>query len=80
MSNKVVLFNDTGWQIATSAWTVGAKGNSDVTLCYPWSAVSGFGFIDNATGTARVKLNLSMADFLEKLRVEGDVVDLRGSC
>lgn len=79
MSAPALLFMHGGWQVATSAWTVAVKGMNTITICYPWSAASGLGFIDSATGVARVDLNLTMAVFLEYVRcARGGFVDLRG--
>jgi hypothetical protein len=32
----VLLFNDRGWAVATSAWSAGSKDWSTVTICYQW--------------------------------------------
>ena len=73
----VLIFNDRGWQVATAAWSAGAKGEKAITICYQWGA-DGTSLFDGATGNARCELEMTMAEFINRLRRPADgVVDLR---
>ncbi len=73
----VLMFNDRGWAVATSAWSAGSKDGSTVTICYQWGE-DGTSWFDNATGNARMKLNINMAEFCRRLSTASNgVVDLR---
>lgn len=75
----VLMFMHGGWEVVTSAWTVAAKDrpNEAITICYPWSSSSGFGWMDNSTGVARVELAITLTDFYNLLARSGAVLDLR---
>jgi hypothetical protein len=73
----VLIFNDRGWQVATAAWSAGAKGEKAVTICYQWGA-DGISLANGAIGNARCELDMTMAEFINRLRRPADgVVDLR---
>jgi hypothetical protein len=73
----VLLLNDRGWGIATSSWTAGATGENAVTLIYEWGP-DGASFFAGATGTCRVTVELTMLQFVERLKKsDGGIVDLR---
>jgi hypothetical protein len=61
----VLLFNDRGWAVATSAWSAGSKDEATVTICYQWGE-DGISWFDS-TGNARMKLNINMAEFCRRL-------------
>jgi hypothetical protein len=71
---SVILFNHDGWEVATAAWSLGAKSGEAVTVVYQWGP-DGLSWFDNATGTRRVTVNLTMEQLVHKLG--GGLVDLR---
>ena len=71
----ILLFNHDGWEVATAAWSLGAKVGDPVTVVYQWGP-DGVSWFDSATGTRRVTVNLSMEQLVEKLS-NGALVDLR---
>ena len=72
----VLLFNDRGWDIATAAWSVGAKPGKQVSLCYQWGA-DGISIFDSATGISKMTLPMTMAQFSAAIASGGSFVDLR---
>lgn len=75
MSAILVLEHD-GWTVTTSAWTAASMKPDVVSLCYSWSTLSGFAFLDSSTGVERVDLQLSMDRFIDLVK-QGRIVDLR---
>ena len=43
----VLLFNDRGWEVATSAWSAASKDGQSVEVCYQWGA-DGISWFDSA--------------------------------
>ncbi|WP_323991384.1 hypothetical protein [Nguyenibacter sp. L1] len=72
--SKILRFTDRGWDVITSAWTVGAKNSRCVELCYTWTPAIGF---DNSVGSARVTLHLNIDDFVNRLSLDTSIIDLR---
>lgn len=72
-----LVFDHGGWTVATVAWTAASKRPDRVTICYAWSSSGTIGWVDLATGTARVDLKMDMATFLRRVAA-GGAVDLRG--
>jgi hypothetical protein len=73
----VLLFNDRGWGVATSSWSVGATGENAVTLIYEWGP-DGASLWTHTTGTSRVTVQLTMPEFVERLKnSDNGIVDLR---
>lgn len=53
-----LIFEDRGWTVVTSAWTVASKKDSGRTeLIYLWGP-DGVSFFESATGTARRTVDL----------------------
>ena len=75
--SPVLMFTDSKWFVCTSSWTVAAKGNGNVSLCYPWSAISGAGWLDQATGVARTELAINIDEFHRRLHRGDAIIDLR---
>lgn len=71
----VLLFNDRGWEVVTSAWTAAATPGNTVQICYQWGA-DHISFFQSATGISRIDLPIDMTTFLKAIS-EGGVVDLR---
>lgn len=72
----VLVFRHDGYTVVSSSWTMASKGEQSVDLCYTWGP-DRFSWGSTAVGTARVKVNLSMADFLTAIsKGAGGVVDL----
>jgi hypothetical protein len=71
----VLLFNHEGWEVATAAWSLGAKKGDAVTVVYQWGP-DGLSWFDSATGTRHVIVNLTMDQLVQKLG-GGGLVDLR---
>jgi hypothetical protein len=76
-----LLFNDGKWTVTTNSWTVAGKGidQHNVTLCYGWTPMSGFGFAGNSTGLASIDMGISMSEFTRLLvsKSPGGLLDLR---
>jgi hypothetical protein len=73
----VLLFNDRGWGVATTSWSAGATGEQSVTLIYEWGP-DGISIWSGATGTSRVIVQLTMPQFVERLKnSDNGIVDLR---
>jgi hypothetical protein len=72
-----LLFHHSGWQMASSAWSAGAKDNRAVEVRYEWGPAGGFGF-QGATGTRGVNVKLTMSEFMQRIsEAQGGIVDLR---
>ncbi|WP_029606139.1 hypothetical protein [Kozakia baliensis] len=65
-----LTFEDRGWNVVTSVWTVGAKEPDRISICYMWGS-DGISFFDSATGTARVEFLISFSDFMRRVREAG---------
>jgi hypothetical protein len=74
-SMTVLFFNDRGWEIATAAWTVGARPGKTVRLCYQWGA-DHVSFFHGATGISTIDLGMTMQQFLSLMEINR-VIDLR---
>lgn len=68
----ILHFNQGGWEVMTASWTVAAKPNRTVRICYGWGAGS-YG----SAGIAAVDIDIRMPAFAA-LVARGGVVDLRG--
>lgn len=75
----LLVFNDRGWSVATSSWSVASKGDDAITVCYQWGA-DGISFFDSATGIARCTFAITMVQFMRRVaegKANGGVIDLR---
>lgn len=76
----ILVFEDRGWVVTTSAWSVGSKiGRSLKTrIVYIWGG-DGIGWSDQSTGTAAFDLTMTLDTFLEILQKHTDngICDLR---
>jgi hypothetical protein len=72
-----ILFNHSGWEMASSAWSTGAKDNRAVQVRYEWGPSIGIGS-QGATGTLGVNVKLTMSEFMQRIsKAQGGIADLR---
>jgi hypothetical protein len=78
-----LMLRHQGYDVITSSWTVAAKSDKLIEICYQWGA-DRFSIVTSATGIARLSLDLSMSSFIKNLelsRTRGDIiVDLQRFC
>lgn len=73
----VLIFEDDGYVVTTSAWSAAAKPGRQAVICYAWGA-GGYSLVSSATGIARITLPITIEEFNAiLLRSKSDVVDLR---
>jgi len=78
---KILALVEDGNSILTQSWT--AKGpikGGRVTIHYMISGMTGYQFLAGATGVGKIKLNLTMTQFLKRLSQNENIVDLQNYC
>jgi hypothetical protein len=76
-----LIFEDRGWTVVTSAYTLAAKGQDSTELCYMWGDDS-VSWFDSATGTARTTLETPIETLIQTIRDAAQrdgIADLRVS-
>lgn len=70
-----LIFQHEGWEVVTTSWSAAAKPGKGVVVCYEWGP-DRVGWLDNSVSTARVTLNMHMAEFIHAIH-DKQIVDLR---
>jgi hypothetical protein len=63
--STTIVFRHNSWDVATTAWTAASKGDKTI-LCYLWGP-DGFGWTENATGTASITFKMPLTEFCRQV-------------